>query len=446
VSPGRQVLGLGAHILDLGQLQRAVLLGLGESRARDIGMDVDLKCLVILADDQTVADAVEVGAEGLQVHIGGGLAHDEHRVKGEGDVLGRDGPEISLLRLGGLLIRGHLLAPHLVQHPLEDQQEARAAGIHHAGLFQHRVLVDRVGQGQLSLLDGGLQHCLEAVVLPGGAGSPGRGQAGHGEDGALGGLHHRLIGGGYAEIQGDGQIPAVHGLPLLDGLGKAPEQQGQDDAGVAPGPPQQRGGGGLGGLAHGVEGLLLHLRGGSPDGQAHIGARVAVRDGEHVQIVDALFFRANGGGGVDDHLLKGRRINGLSHIGPNSFLQMSLKPHGVHTDVHRFHFHPGGLADHIADLAHNGAADRHQVDSVLHDDVQLDGDGPVLVVIYLDALRHGLPLEEMDQAVGLGADRHALYAVAVGGRTAGHGGEHLAADADLAQIVLQFHKSLPSFR
>ena len=60
--------------------------------------------------------------------------------------------------------------------------------------------------------------------------------------------------------------------------------------------------------------------------------------------------------------------------------------------------------------------------------------------------RHGLPLEEMDQAVGLGADRHALYAVAVGGRTAGHGGEHLAADADLAQIVLQFHKSLPSFR
>ena len=58
--------------------------------------------------------------------------------------------------------------------------------------------------------------------------------------------------------------------------------------------------------------------------EAHIGARVAVRDGEHVQIVDALFFRANGGGGVDDHLLKGRRINGLSHIGPNSFLQMSL--------------------------------------------------------------------------------------------------------------------------
>ncbi len=90
-----------------------------------------------------------------------------------------------------------------------------------------------------------------AFVLPGGAGGPGGGQAGDGEDGALGGLHHRLIGGGHAEVQGDGQIPAVDGLLVLDRLGKAAEQQGQDDAGVAPGAPQQGGGRCLGRLSHG---------------------------------------------------------------------------------------------------------------------------------------------------------------------------------------------------
>ena len=41
--------------------------------------------------------------------------------------------------------------------------------------------------------------------------------------------------------------------------------------------------------------------------------------GEHVQVVDLLLFHRDSGGGVDDHLLKGRRVNGLSHIGPVPF-------------------------------------------------------------------------------------------------------------------------------
>ena len=63
---GRQIVPLGAHILDLGQLQRAVLLGLRQGIAGDIGVDVDLEALVILADHQTVADAVQIGTQGLQ--------------------------------------------------------------------------------------------------------------------------------------------------------------------------------------------------------------------------------------------------------------------------------------------------------------------------------------------------------------------------------------------
>ena len=61
----RQVIGLGAHVLDLGQLQGAVLLGLGESLTGGVGVDVDLEGLVILADDETVADAVQELPEGL---------------------------------------------------------------------------------------------------------------------------------------------------------------------------------------------------------------------------------------------------------------------------------------------------------------------------------------------------------------------------------------------
>ena len=56
---GGQLVPLGAHVLDLGQLQGAVLLGLGEGQARVVGVDVDLKLLVPLSDDQAVADGLQ---------------------------------------------------------------------------------------------------------------------------------------------------------------------------------------------------------------------------------------------------------------------------------------------------------------------------------------------------------------------------------------------------
>ena len=151
------------------------------------------------------------------------------------------------------------------------------------------------------------------------AGGPGGRHAGHGENGALGGLHNRLVGGGHAEVQGDGQVPAVDGLALLDGLGKATEQQGQDDAGVTTGAPQQSGGGRLGGQAHGGILVLFQLNGCRADGQAHVGAGITIGHREHVEVVDLLLFSVDRGGRVDDHLLKGRRVNGLCHIGKIPF-------------------------------------------------------------------------------------------------------------------------------
>ena len=210
----------------------------------------------------------------------------------------------------------------LVQHTLQNDQETLAAGIHHPRLFQHGVLVDGVVQGSGALFNGGLEDRFQVSVLPGGSGGPGGGHAGDGEDGALGRLHHRLIGGGHAKVQGHGQVGPVHGGLVPHRLGKAAEQQGQDDAGIAPGSPQQRGGGGVGRLAHPIILLFLHVLCGGPDGQGHVGARVSVRDGEHIQVVDGLLLGIDGGVSVDDRSLKCRRVYRLNHSWHCSFLRM----------------------------------------------------------------------------------------------------------------------------
>ena len=74
------------------------------------------------------------------------------------------------------------------------------------------------------------------------------GYTGHGENGTLGRLHDGLVGGLHTGVEGGGEIGAVAFLLALESLGKAPEQQGENDAGVAAGAPQQRRSRGVGGL------------------------------------------------------------------------------------------------------------------------------------------------------------------------------------------------------
>ena len=69
LSVRRQGLLLGAHILDLGQLQRAVLLGLGQGVPGNVGMDMDLEGLVVLSDDQAVPNSVQEGPAGSDPHL-----------------------------------------------------------------------------------------------------------------------------------------------------------------------------------------------------------------------------------------------------------------------------------------------------------------------------------------------------------------------------------------
>ena len=306
-----------AHILDLHGLKRAVGDGLLQHFAGVVGMDVDLDDLVVVHQHQGVAQCGEEAPQGLRVLLAVTGA-DELGAVTEFDVLRLEGAEIGvLLDLGGRLVlraRGHGLAPQLVQHALENDQEALAAGVHHAGLLENRVLVDGVGQGDVALLDGLVQHELHGAVLTGGLRGPPGGQAGDGEDGALGGLHHRLVGGGHAVIQGHGEVAAVSLLLVLEGLGKAPEQEGENDAGVAAGAPQKGVGVGLGHRAHAGGRLLLQLGGGGGDGHAHVGAGIPVGDRKDVELVDLLLLGIDGGRGVDHHLGQRRPVNGSSHV------------------------------------------------------------------------------------------------------------------------------------
>jgi hypothetical protein len=78
--------------------------------------------------------------------------------------------------------------------------------------------------------------------------------------------------------------------------------------------------------------------------------------------------------------------------------------------------------------------------------MEADGDGGVLVVDDLDALAHGLLAEEVDQAVGHGAEGHTLHAEAVCGGVPGNVGKNGVTDGNGAFLSLQFYHKITSFQ
>ena len=96
---------------------------------------MDLEGFVVLADDQTVTDAVQIGPEGGQIHVGIVLADDEHGVEGEGDVLVSDGGKVRLVVPGSSSTSGMGSPLQTAEHPLQNDEVALAAGVHHPGFF-----------------------------------------------------------------------------------------------------------------------------------------------------------------------------------------------------------------------------------------------------------------------------------------------------------------------
>ncbi len=109
-----------------------------------------------------------------------------------------------------------------------------------------------------------------------------------GEDGALHRVAHRPMGAARRLLKGGGEVQGVEAGLAGEAVGEPPQCLGEDDPRVAAGPhqrsPRHRPGDDIGGVAARLIGLVHR----GPHRQVHVGAGVAVRDGEDVDGVDRL--------------------------------------------------------------------------------------------------------------------------------------------------------------
>ena len=165
LAPGGQIVVLQAHVLDLRQLQRPILLGLAQRVARNVRMYVDLEGLVVLADDETVADAAEILAQRVERGDILALADDKDRVEGKGDVLRVKNAEISLFVRRARVLADNVVAAQALEHAAQDQAEAHAARVDDAGLFEDGVLVDSIVERGVRGVQAVLEHVFDLAVF-----------------------------------------------------------------------------------------------------------------------------------------------------------------------------------------------------------------------------------------------------------------------------------------
>ena len=292
---------LNPHIFNLGLGvvdEDAELQRLGQRHTRAVRVDMHLDDLLIVHHNHAVPDGFQVRPQLGSVRRIRVFLHDEFSAVGKVDDLvefPHSGAEFNLLFFLCLFRRNSHAAPlEYLQHSLEDQHQALSAGVHYPCLFQHRQHIRGLFQGGLRLLAdllpqdhrvvGGVDAflCLHA------------GKPCNRKDGTLGGLHHRLVCGGHAQLQGIGHGLTVRLRHACKPLGNTPEQQREDYAGVAPGTPEQCGRRRIRNLCHGN--VIPHKLQGTerrPHGHGHIGACIPVRNGIYVQFIHRTLFVCN---------------------------------------------------------------------------------------------------------------------------------------------------------
>ena len=204
------------HILNLDGQQLTVAQTVLQRVAGLIGMYMNLDDLVVGDHHDAVADRLKIQTQLVGVVLDLGVAADNE--------LGAVGKIDYLVKLGGGRTEEvvvHVLAHGVVlglfdhnavtdhaEHTLENGQDALAARVDNAGLFENREhlggLLQRVGRGvaddlpQNSGVVLGIQRLKAGLI----------GHTGHGEDRTLGGLGDRVIGGLYTQTQRVDQIGA----------------------------------------------------------------------------------------------------------------------------------------------------------------------------------------------------------------------------------------------
>ena len=132
------------------------------------------------------------------------------------------------------------------------------------------------------------------------AGRPGGG-ADDGEYGALDGLSDGLVCLLAAQLEGSRQTLTVKDGGVFQAGAEALEELREDDAAVAPGAHEGAAGHGGGDIGGGGAGYACGLLHDGLHGQVHVGAGVAVGDGEYVEGVDGVDVGGQQGRGLGEH-------------------------------------------------------------------------------------------------------------------------------------------------
>lgn len=153
------------HVFDFNGQQRTEFQALLERLVRLVGVNVYLDDIIILDNNQRIADFVQNGAQTSNISCLVLAGCDELGAVGEGDVFVVDRSEVC----GGLgrLCRNSTFlvdAAQRVQHALEDGDKAEAAGVNHACLFEHRILMNGFLKCGVALLDDRCQNLLAVSV------------------------------------------------------------------------------------------------------------------------------------------------------------------------------------------------------------------------------------------------------------------------------------------
>ncbi len=222
--------------------------------------------------------------------------------------------------LGGLRRDLERLPPQAGDDAPQDLHQARPAGVDDTGLAQDGEELRRALHGFAAAREGGVEHVVEGAAGLGGL----LRRLGHGPNDGEHRPLHRLPHGPVGRVGGGPEGGRRHGAVELGGAGQvvagSAEDLREDDPGVAPGAHE---GGVPDGAGHG-RGRRRRLPGQRLDHALHrlaqVRARVAVRDGIHVEVVDV----APGGGER-----RRRTVGGLADPGEQGLL--GRVPHGRRT-------------------------------------------------------------------------------------------------------------------
>ena len=221
-------------------------------------------------DQELHVEAIEQGRD-LALTFGG-LRRDRRRCR---------------RRRPGSFSRG-LFAGERAVHALQNKEKPFAAAVHLARLRQDGEQFGRVGHGFIGRAHGA-GHDEPQIILQGrGALGGGRGFPHHRQDGALDGPVDAFVGDATAFSQGRREHRAGDRRLVVQAAREPAQDLGQDHPGIAPGAHQRAVGGRLRHCPRRMEVIVGDLPAGRLHRQQHIGARVPIGHGEHVERVDDL--------------------------------------------------------------------------------------------------------------------------------------------------------------